>query len=244
MSKPLDDRFREAVAHFWRVRAEQQKRQGETGSGKDRGSRSAVTGGKQLDGFVAMVRAFLCEAGLCENDIHVERRRTVLPGYYRPTKEWDIVAIVNGRLLATIEFKSQIGPSFGNNFNNRTEEAVGSAHDLWTAFKEGAYQQGPRPWLGYLMPLEDCPASRRPVSVEEPHFPVFPEFRDTSYAKRYEILCNRLVRQRLYDAACFLTTSADEGIHGEYHVPSPESGPAHFAASLEAHARMFLSPPA
>ena len=27
------------------------------------------------------------------------------------------------RLVAALEFKSQVGPSFGNNFNNRTEEA-------------------------------------------------------------------------------------------------------------------------
>lgn len=236
----IDDRFRDAVAHFWRVRAEQQSRQGGSSGRKDRGSRSAVTGGKQLDGFVQLVSGLLCEAGLCQDDVHIARRRTVLPGFFRPTKEWDIVAIVDGQLVATIEFKSQIGPSFGNNFNNRTEEAVGSAHDLWTAFREGAFQKGPRPWLGYLMLLEDCPGSLRPVGIEEPHFKVFPEFQETSYAQRYEMLCNRLVRERLYDAACFLMSSTAEGLVGDYHVPSSELGPKHFAASLEAHARMFV----
>jgi hypothetical protein len=41
-----------------------------------------------------------------------------LPGYFRPTKEWDLLVILDGNLLASIEFKSQIGPSFGNNYNN------------------------------------------------------------------------------------------------------------------------------
>jgi hypothetical protein len=78
--------------------------------------------------------------------------------------------------LAAVEFKSQRGPSFGNNFNNRTEEAMGSALDLWTAYREGAFNKTIRPWLGYVFLLEDCEGSRRPVKVREPHFKVFPEF--------------------------------------------------------------------
>ncbi len=59
-----------------------------------------------------------------------------LPGFFRPTKEWDLLVIKDGKLVVAIEAKSQAGPSFGNNFNNRTEEAMGSALDLWTAFRE------------------------------------------------------------------------------------------------------------
>ena len=58
-----------------------------------------------------------------------------LPGFYRPTKKWDLVVVRDGRLCAAIEMKSQVGPSFGNNFNNRTEEAVGSSVDLWRAYQ-------------------------------------------------------------------------------------------------------------
>ncbi len=39
-------------------------------------------------------------------------------------KKWDLL-VVEGCLIAAIEFKSQVG-SFGNNYNNRTEEALGS----------------------------------------------------------------------------------------------------------------------
>lgn len=107
-------------------------------------------------------------------------------------------------MLVAIELKSQVGPSFGNNFNNRTEEALGSALDLWTAFREGALQTSPPPWLGYLFLLEDCAESRQPLYVREPHFPVRPEFRGASYAQRYELFCRRLVLERHYNAACFL----------------------------------------
>lgn len=47
--------------------------------------------------------------------------------YFRPNKKWDLLVVDNNELVIAIEFKSQVGPSFGNNFNNRTEEAMGSA---------------------------------------------------------------------------------------------------------------------
>ncbi len=239
MDDDLTKKMRQAVAHFWRTRSRQGKKVGEG----DRGGRTAVTGGRQLDGFVSLVKEVLEDAGLNLDHVHVERRRTILPGYFRPTKEWDIVAVVDGRLLATIEFKSQVGPSFGNNFNNRTEEAIGSAHDFWTAYREGAFfdADAPRPWLGYLMLLEDAKGSRRPVRVDEPHFPVFPEFQKASYGRRYELLCQRLVRERLYDAACLLTSTSSEGTNGIYATPSKELGMEHFADSLAAHARTFAT---
>jgi len=85
----------------------------------------------------------------------VHLRQNTLPGFFRPTKDWDLVVMLNHPLLASPEFKSQVGPSFGNNFNNRVEEAVGSATDLWTAYREEAFAKFPRPWLGYLMLLEE-----------------------------------------------------------------------------------------
>jgi type II restriction enzyme len=79
------------------------------------------------------------ENGLAEAEIHFNRSALTLPGYFRPTKLWDLLVMYQGRLIAAIELKSHIGPSFGNNFNNRTEEAIGTAVDLWTAFREGAF---------------------------------------------------------------------------------------------------------
>ena len=69
----------------------------------------------------------------------------MLPGYYRPEKKWDLLVVSNNQLVTAIEFKSQVGPSFGNNFNNRVEEAVGSATDIWTAYREKRFGTNPRP---------------------------------------------------------------------------------------------------
>ncbi len=116
---------------------------------------------------------------------------------------------------------------------------MGNATDLWAAYREGAFSPSQRPWLGYVFILEDCPRSQAPVSVREPHFGVFPEFRGASYAKRYEILLTKLLRDRLYDGVSLLLTPRDSGLQGEHHSPSNELAFRGFAISLQAHAMAF-----
>jgi hypothetical protein len=232
----LDARVQAAVRHFWLTRSTQVRDQVERGA-IDQGSRSAVTGGKQMDGFVNIVRDILHACGI-SNEKMFYNSHLELPGYYRPEKQWDVLVVADSRLIATIEFKSQ-STSFGNNFNNRVEEAVGSATDLWTAYREGAIPTTPKPWLGYLMLLVDCEESTRPVSVREPHFEVFPEFKGASYAERYRILLNKLMRERLYDATCFLTTPEEGGDRGIHSEPDPDLSFRYFTESLRGHVTAF-----
>lgn len=234
MNGDLERKLRDAVAQFWGSRETQAQRQGAKSGIRDAGARTAVTGGSQMDGFVALVRDLLEDSGLEKPVIYCEKSME-LPGWFRPEKKWDLLVVVDGCLIAAIEFKSQIG-SFGNNYNNRTEEALGSASDLWAAYREGAFKPSGRPWLGYLMLLEDAPGSTRPVRAQEAHFKVFEEFRSASYAKRYEILLTKLVRERLYDATCFLMSSSADGAKGNYSEPVPELNFANFVTSLLARA--------
>lgn len=184
--RDFEARTRAAVAHYWKTLDTQAARQAQEDA--DRGNRAAVTGGKQMDGFAILVSELLRKNGLKDASVFRETKLQ-LPGYFRPTKKWDMVVVHEGQLLAALEFKSQRGPSFGNNFNNRSEEAIGTAQDLWTAYREGAFGKNVvRPWLGWVMLLEACDKSLAPVGVDEPHFKVFPEFRNSSYAKRYELL--------------------------------------------------------
>jgi hypothetical protein len=187
-----------------------------------------------MDGFVELVRDLLEQSGVHKPLIYCERC-VELPGWFRPEKKWDLLVVVEGCLIAAIEFKSQVG-SFGNNYNNRTEEALGSAVDLWAAYREGAFKPSGRPWLGYVMLLEDAPASTRPVKAQQPHFKVFEEFNAASYARRYEILLTKLVRERLYDATCFLMSNSTDGVRGEYREPVAELSFANFVSSLMAKA--------
>jgi hypothetical protein len=160
------------VQAFWGNREKARQKQIEAGV-TDQGERAGVTGGKNMDGFTALVIDLVEANGLTHAAIYKERAALTLPGFFRPTKLWDLLVVNDGRLIAAIELKSQVGPSFGNNFNNRTEEAIGTAHDLWTAYREGAFGKNPRPFIGWLMMAEDAPQSRRPVRDRSPHFPVF-----------------------------------------------------------------------
>jgi hypothetical protein len=89
---------------------------------------------------------------------------------------------------------------------------------------------------GHLMLLEDAPGSTRPVKAQEPHFKVFEEFTSASYARRYEILLTKLVRERLYDATCFLMSNSTDGLKGEYSEPVAELSFTNFISSLIAKA--------
>ena len=226
-----------AVQFYWSTRLRQGESQGGSAGAKDRGNRSAVTGGAQADGFIQLIRDILVECGLPE--VSIEAKATTLPGYFRATKDWDLIVVSEGMLIASIEFKAQAGPSFGNNFNNRVEEAIGSATDLWTAFREGAFSISERPWLGYFMMLEERSESLRPVKLLSPHFPVFEEFNETSYARRYEIFCERLIRERLYDSACFIMSSKEDGLRGKYTEPNLDLCFRNFAESLMGKAIAF-----
>lgn len=226
----IDSRLRKAVSHFWNTRDTQAQKQGAESGARDAGQRTAVTGGRQMDGFVSLVRECLCENGLPTAHVYCEKRIKI-PGWYRPEKKWDLLIVADGRLLAGIEFKSQVG-SFGNNYNNRTEEAIGSAADVWAAYREGAFKPSTKPWLGYMMLLEEASGSTRPVKAQEPHFKVFPEFKSASYAKRYEILLTKLVRERLYDSACLLLSNIKTGKDGGFKQPAAELTFESFIESL------------
>ncbi|MBM4329769.1 MAG: restriction endonuclease [Deltaproteobacteria bacterium] len=233
----LTEKTKRAVVHYWETRSAQRRKQEQSGRA-DQGLRSAVTGGAQMDGFTDLFTRLITRAGISER--YIFRKKAVeLPGFFRPTKEWDLLVVKDGTLIGAIEAKSQVGPSFGNNFNNRTEEAIGSALDLWTAFRERAYLQSPQPFLGYFFMLEDCDASNRSVSVQEPHFKVFPEFIGASYMRRYELFCRKLVLERHYSAAAFITSTSQDGIRGNYKMPAEDLSIERFAKVLAAHAATF-----
>lgn len=228
----------EAIRAFWRLRTSAAEAQAKAGK-SDTGTRGSVTAGQHMRGLEELITLEFVNAGFPESSIRRERGID-LPGYYRPSKKWDVVVVDRGMLVAAIEFKSQVGPSFGNNFNNRTEEALGSASDVWRAYEEGTFGQI-RPWLGYFFILEEAPKSTHPVRTADTLFPVEDVFKDTSYKDRYRILCKRLVRERLYDAACFLTAgqSADDAID----EPDSELSFANFASSIAGRAAYIQSLP-
>ncbi|GEO26690.1 hypothetical protein AAC03nite_24750 [Alicyclobacillus acidoterrestris] len=73
------------------------------------------------------------------------------------------------------------------------------------------------------------------VRVAEPHFNVFDEFRNTSYSKRYELFCKKLLLERNYTAAAFLMSNKHLGTDGQYSEPSEELTMFNFVRSLVGH---------
>jgi hypothetical protein len=248
----VEMRLREAVQSYWNARAKNKEMQVQSGK-IDAGTRGEVTGGTQMGALEVLVADILCEAGLKRLDVRT-RTALELPGYFRATKKWDLIVVSGERLVLAMEFKSQAGKSIGNNVNNRSEEAVGSAKDIWTAYREGRFGEGaPTPFLGYLFLLEDRDSVKKPVRNKEPYFKVDPVFRGepaplgrdgtqkykgVTYAERYELLCRRLVLERIYNASCFLmATNAKSTVVTQ---PAADLTFARFAAALRGHAIAFL----
>ena len=230
----IELRLQRAVEQFWAERANQRQKQIDSGK-PDVGTRGSVTGGTHMSAFEVLLTDILVNAGLKELDVK-SRSGIELPGYYRPQKKWDLIVVSGGRLVAAIEFKSMVG-SFGNNINNRVEEAVGNAADIWVAFREGRFAKSLPPFLGYFFLLQDHPKVHRPQrAFKEPYFAVDPIFQGVTYAKRYEIMCRRFVFERLYTSTCLVLSTEEAKIS----QPAEDLNFQRFTAALRGHAVAFL----
>ena len=184
-----ENKISKAVKSFWTTKEKQ----------------GNVLAGKQLDAFLELLTRVAIDAGVPKECVYLKNNH--IPGYYRATKDWDLLVISpKGNLVAAIELKSQVG-SYGNNLNNRTEESLGSSEDFWTAFREGSFKCSQSPWLGYMMVVGKDNGSAHVVKVSEPHYEVRPEFKGASYLDRYRILCERLVLEHKYSAVALIATS-------------------------------------
>lgn len=220
--------FEQAVAAYWGVKRTQNELSA-IRAAVGAGTAGSVRGGKHFDPIASLLARFFLEAGYPEDNIRVTRGLEV-PGYYRPQKKWDLIVVHDETLVAAFELKALGGPSFGNNYNNRIEEALGSAVDLRRATLAELYP-GEKPWLGYFFIMEDAAESRRPVGVAKSGLPIESIWHGTSYQQRFGIFCQRLLSEQLYDAACYVTSSMSE-VKPKELFPSLDW--AHFSAAIKA----------
>jgi hypothetical protein len=232
MIDDLGSEVSDAVQWYWETRSGQGAEQRES-EDSTRGRRAEVLGGKQMDSFAGLVEDIVVNAGVSRDAVKHDYHAT-LPGYYRHEKEWDTAVVHDGELLAVVEYKSQAS-SFGNNLNNRAEEAIGNNTDLIEAYEEGVFAPSPQPWIGYLMLMADNEESRNEPSVREPNFQVDDEFRGATYVDRMELLCLRMVRKRLVNESAFLLSDEERGLDGEYWEPHEELRFDRFARSLASY---------
>lgn len=232
-------RVEDAVRSFWSIRA----------GGK------GVLGGKTLDAFANIVKDIvkhsLPEATICGRGCVAE-----VPGFFRPHKSWDLIIIDAGKLVAAIEFKSQVG-SIGNNFNNRTEEVLGSSLDLQTAIEEKAFGLEANVFSGYMILVEDSAKSRANPKIKMKYFPVmegfladeserggkyapnesgtYPSIKGISYIERYDMMCKRLVMKKMYTATAVITSQPEMGSRGVYGHVTKETSIEAFLIKLSKH---------
>ena len=197
-----------AVASYWNVRRTQAERSRDLGV-VNTGLRAEVTGGRHLDALQLLLVEVLVDADIPAPMLDVKKRP--VPGYFRRDKSWDLVVTVGERVLAIIELKSIVGENPGQNFNNRTDEALGQAMDIWKAVERGIIDSPLRPWLGYFMLIEDNDAWNRPSAPRRSVWPADAIFDGASPAERAAIFFDRMVRERLLDAACVALARKTDG---------------------------------
>ena len=92
----LDRMMPKAVKHFWKARmlaAKGQKKRGVA----DQGNRSGVTAGRNLDGFIAMVRDIIVDNGVAKADVYTHGRGELTsPHRFAATLAGKIAAIAAG----------------------------------------------------------------------------------------------------------------------------------------------------
>lgn len=176
--------------------------------------------------------------GLTKADIIRESKLPILPGHFCTTQSWDLLVMNHGKLIAAIKCDAQVGPSFNKNANNCCEQAISLAVDLQAAFRRGTFGENIRPFVGYLGLLEDSPASCAPIKDISSNFPLVSEFRNASYAKRYNILCKKLIMERFYTDATVVLSPQSAFKSGEYSEMSELTGLKSFVAGLAAHVAM------
>jgi hypothetical protein len=85
------------------------------------------------------------------------------------------------------------------------------------------------------MLVEDAPKSRKPVGNISPHFPAFPEFQGASYLTRYDLLCQRLVKEQLYTTAALIASPREAIETGAYGALSDMTSFHTFVTALAGH---------
>jgi type II restriction enzyme len=224
-----------AVTDYWNVRRSQAEQSRARGI-LNPGLRSEVTGGQHLNELQALLVRVFVDAGIPAHLMSVKKRP--ISGYFRRDKSWDIVVMVSNRVVGIIELKSMAGTSPGQNYNNRTDEALGQAIDVWKAVERGIIDTPFRPWLGYFMLLEDNDAFNAPVQPRTPVWAPDPVFQGSSYAKRTEVFFERMVRERLLDAACLVMGDKETGA---VRFPSISLSFQAFAAEIHGRCLSFMT---
>ncbi|EAR23722.1 hypothetical protein A20C1_03518 [marine actinobacterium PHSC20C1] len=194
------DEVQSLLVDFWEHKNEADRRQKEEGK-KDAGAQARNA--RHMKKLGTFVRQMFVNAGLSEADVMVNG---VIPGYFRRSKNWDVVATYKGQLVALVELKSQVG-SNDSNGNNRIEEALGNPKDAATA-QELNQVFGKLPiWTAFGVVFGSSPENAKAVGLpSNPLFPLDPVFNGMTYGRQWEIAIERFIQTGSYSAGWMVTS--------------------------------------
>lgn len=231
----LENEAQQAVQYYWASRRSAAKKNAE-GERVDQGLRGAATGGQALNQFVNVMQWLVEQSGFTGAQVGLRRGAIALPGYYRPSKQWDLVVTHEGDVVAAIEFKSHMGLSqLGKNYNNRKEEAIGSAADFWASWRSLKYGEDQRPFLGWFILVQESHESTRPLPSRVSYGSVDPQFKSASFLERYDIMCRRVAEEGLYTAAGVMGIREEDAETGYYSDVSADTSFVRFAQEFYAY---------
>ncbi len=222
-----ENKAHSAVKQFW-------------SSWKKLGTKKPMVGG--MDGFADLIADIVHANGLTRAHVLQQGRPVSLPGHFSPTQLWDLVVVNQGRLIAVIKLDPVPGELLAKHADNGCKEVLGMAMELKAAYRRRIFGETRLPFVGYFVLLEDAPFSRCVVPGVSPHFPLFPEFRNASYADRYNNLCERLMREGLYTTASVIFSPRTAVKSGEYSEMNEMTGLKSFMTGLAAHVAMEATP--
>lgn len=234
----MNQRIKDALLQMYRNLNEAEAKQAERGK-SDQGERSKVTGGKHMNPIAEAIRQDLISLGFKKNSVYYEDGCLRLPGWFRPSKDWDLLAFGDNELLAAIELKS-INSSFGNNANNRSEEALGSAVDIGHAIKNFLIPFTTQPpIIGYVLVVKMCKKSlKKSGKSKKSIYPTDKVFSHSSYFERLTILCKRLLAERLYQAVWIVGVDPE---NGEILEPDKDLTYDKFIAALQSRLVIYMA---
>lgn len=232
VSVDLNLRVRRAVASYWATRKRQSAKQGTSGQ-RDRGARSAVTGGAQMDGFIKLLTELIEESGIKSKHIF-HNAMADLPCFFRPSKKWDLVVVTRGKLVAALIARSLSPKSTDADLDRVTDEVLASSMEFWTAFREGGFGISGKPWLGVILHIPDEAMQPGLLRLVPTHYNARNEFGCSSRTDRARILCEKLLRERHYDGALLMSSVRFSNGSLDFSEPDSDLGIVVFARSLQA----------
>lgn len=197
---------------------------------------------KHMQSIAMFVRQMFIDAGLPEADVTVD---SIIPGYYRRSKNWDVVAMHKGHLVGVVELKSQAS-SPGNNANNRIEEAIGSAVDVKAVQELTGAFGNLGVWAAWCMTFNRGAENGYPIQLtavqkNRLRFPLTDSaFDDMTYAKQYAKAVERFIAQKVYDAGWMLITWVNSDGTVGYDEPVPTATALTLATQIEARVKFAM----